>query len=164
MQFQIRTNFDDMIGKNAGNCLYNQRKYFDKIMHSWKPDVMSSVAPAKSKILLTSDECDVVSVLEENVQHKSAKEKHRVEHLKRIFAQRYMQSAWKDFEFINELKANKILSKSNQNAESFDIINREIDDCVQKTGAMIVSWFFVWMMSTSRTSIFNLLKAFHSNF
>lgn len=137
--FQIRSNFDDMIGKNAGNCLYNQRKYFDKIMHSWKPAKESDGDVVKSRVLLKSDECDVVSVLEANVQRKSVKERHRLERLKGKFAQCYMESAWQDFEFINGLKANRILSKSNQNAESFAAINREIDECVDKTGKLIVS-------------------------
>lgn len=84
------------------------------------------------------DECDVVSVLEENVQAKTVKEKHRLECARRKFSQTYMQAAWKDVEFINGLKANKVLAKSNQNPRSFDIISREIDDCVEKTEILMV--------------------------
>lgn len=127
-----------MIGKNAGNCLFNQRQYFDKIMHTWKPRDESRLTTAKSKVLTKTEECDVMSLLDESVQKKSVKEAHRLEHLKRKFAQCYMKSAWEDFSFINSLKANKILAKSTQNAKSFDIINREIDDCAEKTGALIV--------------------------
>jgi hypothetical protein len=125
-----------MIGKNAGNCLFEQRKYFDKIMASWKPE--KSQEP-RDEDLTDADDCDVVSIVDENVRTQTVKEKYRLEHLKRIFAQCYMQSAWEDFEFINGLKNNKVLLKSTQNDKSFDIINREIDDCVETTQKMIVS-------------------------
>lgn len=127
---QICTNFDDMIGKNAGNCLHNQRKYFDRIVGNQNEKA--------AKALIDADNCDVISVLEENVQEKSVKAKDRLEKLQRKFAQCYMQSGWIDYEFINGLKTNKVLSISNQNAVSFDIINREIDDCVEKSGKFIV--------------------------
>lgn len=137
---QIRTNFEDMIGKNAGNCLYDQRKYFKNIMHTSKPQSPSALTPVKSRALLKVENCDTESIVEDNVQSKSVKEKYREESLKRKFAQCYMQAAWKDFEFINSLKTNKTLQRSNQNSESFNIINREIDDCVEKTGILIVCY------------------------
>lgn len=119
-----------MIGKNAGKCLYNQRKYFKKIVGkaSGKTD------PALQKTVI----CDLVSELQENALEKSVKEEHRLKSLQRRFSQRYMNTGWKDYEFIRELKTNKVLLKSNQNSESFNIINREIDDCVEKTGNLIV--------------------------
>lgn len=137
--FQVQANFDDMIGMNAGKCLYNQRKLFDKIMHKWQPLDQTQMHPVKSRVLLQTNDCDAISVLQANVQEKSVKKKHRIEQLNRVFAQRYMQSAWKDFEFINELKANKVLSKAVQNPVSFDAINREIQKCVETTGKFIVS-------------------------
>lgn len=142
---QIQTNYEDMIGKNGGNCLFEQRKYFEKIMDSWKPDRgdKSKVKP-RGDSLPNINNCDVVSVFEENIQRKSIKEKHRLEHLNRKFAQCYMQSAWKDFAFINGLKLNKVLVKSKQNEKSFDIIEREIDDCVETTTKMIVSALEWW--------------------
>lgn len=127
-----------MIGKNAGNCLYNQRQYFDKVMQLREPHEKSKSTHAKSNTLLNNEECDVVSLFEENIHEKTVKEKHRLESLNRKFAQCYMQSAWKDFEFVNSLRTNNVLSKSNQNAKSFDIINQEVNDCVEKTKIMIV--------------------------
>jgi hypothetical protein len=141
LRLQIRTNFDDMIGKNAGNCLFNQRKYFDKIMEARRLDDKSKAAAMKSKIPLKFDDndgCDVLSVLEMKVEQKTVKQQHRAEALNRMFAQRYMQSAWKDFEFINKLKANKTLLESKQNAKSFDVINREIDECVESCDTLMV--------------------------
>lgn len=129
-----------MIGKNAGNCLYDQRKYFDKITHPTKSkddDEESDIDDTKSALPKT-DECDVLSVVESKVQKKSVKQKHLSAKVNRKFAQCYMQSAWQDVEFINGLKADEILSKSTQNAASFDAINREIDDCVEKTKKLIV--------------------------
>jgi hypothetical protein len=135
-----------MIGKNAGNCLYDQRKYFDKIMHTWRADDVdgnNSNADKSpkivSKIFANDDKCDVVSIFEEQITKKTVKKEYRLEKLKRKFAQCYMQSAWDDFAFINNLKHDKVLSSSNQNAESFDIVNRSIDDCVTKTSILIVS-------------------------
>lgn len=130
-----------MIGKNAGNCLFEQRRYFDKIIDSWK-QISSDKAKklSRSDQLTNADECDVVSIQEANVREISVKEQHRLKKLKQKFAQCYMQSAWKDFEFINGLKTNKILIESKQNKTSFDIINMEIDDCVETTAKMIVSF------------------------
>lgn len=128
-----------MIGKNAGNCLFEQRKYFGKAFSSWMPDEDLKTLPVKSKVLSKSDDCDVVSLFEEDVLQKSVKDEHQLEHLKRKFAQCYMKSAWEDFAFINTLKADKILSKSNQNETSFSTINEEIDDCVERTGNFIVT-------------------------
>lgn len=133
-----------MIGKNAGNCLYNQRKYFDKLVGNVNEKNVSA----------ESEKCDVVSIQEEEIQEKSVKEEHRLKSLNRKFAQCYMKSAWVDYEFINGLKANKVLSRSNQNIESFDIINREIDDCVEKTGRMIViTKSFFSFSNRSKTSL-----------
>jgi hypothetical protein len=130
-----------MIGKNAGNCLLEQQRFFDKIMDSWKRG-SSNKSPTEphSDKLTNADECDVVSVHELNVREMSVKEIHRLENVKRRFAQIYMQSAWMDFEFINGLKANKVLMKSTQNARSFQAIEREIDNCVGITTKMIVSF------------------------
>ena len=78
-----------MIGlKNAGNCLYNQRKYFDRIVGNQNEKAASD--------LLETDNCDVVSVFEENIREKSVKEKHRLESLHRKFSQCYMKSGWID--------------------------------------------------------------------
>ncbi|CAO1441063.1 unnamed protein product [Diamesa serratosioi] len=126
----VITNFEDMIGKNAGNCLYDQRRNFDKI-------TQSPIHQKKLNNKQENKECDVVSIREEATAKKSVKENHRIELLNRKFAQVYMQSAWKDFVFINTLKANNVLSQSNQNKESFDIINDSIDDCVDKTNILI---------------------------
>lgn len=143
LPLQIHTNFDDMIGKNAGKCLYNQRKYFNNVMQKWKPHLMPKIEATKA-----NDECDVVSIDENFVESLSVGEKHRLENLHRKFAQCYMGSAWKDFEFIRSLKANKILMASTQNAESFNIINREIDDCVVITHSLIVSELLIEKLSS----------------
>lgn len=121
-----------MIGKNAGNCLYDQRRYFDKITRS-------PIDQQKFNNQQENKECDVVSIREETTAKKSVKEDNRINQLNRKFAQVYMQSAWKDFVFIDTLKANNVLSQSNQNNESFGIINDSIDDCVHKTNILIVS-------------------------
>lgn len=68
-------------------------------MHTWKPRDESRLTTAKSKVLTKTEECDVMSLLDESVQKKSVKEAHRLEHLKRKFAQCYMKSAWEDFSF-----------------------------------------------------------------
>lgn len=112
--------------------MYDQRRYFDKI-------TKSSFDKQKKE----NKDCDVVSIREEATARKSVKDEHRIENLKHKFAQVYMQSAWKDFGFINTLKANKVLSQSNQNKESFDLINDSIDDCVDKTNILIVSLIII---------------------
>ena len=121
-----------MIGKNAGNCLYDQRRYFDKI-------TQLPFDQQKDSNQQDYKDCDVVSIREEATANKSVRDENRIEQLKRKFAQVYMQSAWKDFVFINTLKANTVLSQSNQNKESFELINDSIDDCVDKTNILIVS-------------------------
>lgn len=138
---KVRINFDDIIGKNAGNCLFDHRKYFDKITEERRrnDERISMSSQRKSKVLSASDDCDAVSLQEEDVEEISIKESHRREKLKRFFAQCYMQSAWKDFEFINGLKTDKVLSQSTQNAESFANINKEIDDCTAQIGKFIVN-------------------------
>lgn len=126
-----------MIGKNAGNCLYNQRKYFDKVLQLRKPQ----------EKLVRREACNFYSEFDEDIHEKTVKEKHRQEMSNRKLAQCYMQSAWSDYEFFKSLKTNNDLSKSNQSAKSFDIINREIDDCVEQTKLMIViaeSFYSLW--------------------
>lgn len=129
-----------MIGKNAGNCWrYNQRKNFDKVMDKWKPQDPTTFPLLKSRVLLKGKNCETdISDDKDLIQSKSVQETHRLESAKRKIAQCYMQSTWKDFEFINSLKTNKTLQESNQNSESFETINREIDECVEKTGILIV--------------------------
>lgn len=122
--------------------MFEQRQFFDKIVESWKQDFENTDelgAEPKGESSKNDDNCDVVSIFEENLQAKSVKEKYRLEHLKRIFAQCYMQSAWNDFSFINDLKMNKVLLKSKQNEKSIDTINDRIDECVEATTKMIVS-------------------------
>lgn len=91
-----------------------------------------------SEIHANCEKFDDASGIEEQMNKKTVKKEYRLEKTKRKFAQCYMQSAWEDFAFINNLKHDKILSMSNQNAESFDIINRSIDDCVSKTTILVV--------------------------
>lgn len=130
-----------MIGKNAGNCLFELRKYFGKIIDERHQNKDEKVD--KSKILIKLNECDVVSLMKENEQEITIKDVHRLEHLKRIFSQSYMKSAWKDFEFINGLKKNKILSNSTQNTKSFQKINKEIDECTKQISKFIVKLIFI---------------------
>lgn len=112
-------------------------------MEKWKPERMAKIASAE-----LGDECDVVSLDEGKIESKSVRELQRLKNLKRRFAQCYMPTAWKDFEFINSLKTNEILMNSTQNAESFAIIHSTIDDCVEKTQIMIVSFVIdeVWLL------------------
>lgn len=72
----------------------------------------------------------------------NVKERHRIGEVKRKFAQSYMQSAYKDYIFINELKSNEILKRSTQNASSIAKINYFIDEGIQGTSALIVMIFF----------------------
>lgn len=104
-------------------------------MEKWKPRGMTNIASEE-----LGDECDVVSLDEGKIESKSVRKLHRLKNLERRFAQCYMPSAWKDVEFIKSLKTNEILMKSTQNAKSFDVINSAIDDCVEKTQIMIVSF------------------------
>lgn len=152
-----------MIGKNAGNCLYDHRKYFGKVMHSWQPQDASMLPMVKSRALWKEENCDTESIVEDNVQKKSVKKKYREESVRRKFAQCYMQSAWKDFEFINSLKTNIVLQSSNQNSESFNIINREIDDCVEKTGMLIVCYSWKLPCEKIPTTRKNNVNSIHSN-
>lgn len=71
--------------------------------------------------------------------HKlSVKERHRIMEAKRKFAQSYMQSAYKDYIFVNELKTNEILKQSTQNASSIWKINLVIDECIEASSLLIV--------------------------
>lgn len=117
-------------------------------MEKWKPERMAKIAAVE-----LGDECDVVSLDEGKVESKSVREQYRLKNLGRKIAQCYMPSAWKDFEFINSLKTNEILMKSTQNAKSFATINSTVDDCVEKTQIMIVSfvnWFSMRVRSNRR--------------
>lgn len=107
----------------------------------------------KSRVLIMNDDCDVVSLQEEGVEEATIKETYRRDQLKRFFAQCYMQSAWQDFEFINGLKTDKILSQSTQNADSFASINKEIDDCTQQIGKFTVNVFNLTRTSFHATQI-----------
>lgn len=86
------------------------------------------------------DECDVVSLDETKSESKSVREEHRHKNLRRRMAQCYMSTGWKDYEFINSLKTNEILMKSTQNPKSFAKINAAIDDCIESTETMLVSF------------------------
>lgn len=136
---QTITNFDDTIGKNAGECLWNQRKYFPHILKQWKPNTEDE--DETPLVVQEVDSCVGflnISGQQEASNKLSVKERFRIEQTRVKFAQTYMQSAWKDFVFINELKNNEILKASTQNAFSFDSINQSIDECVESTSAFIV--------------------------
>lgn len=134
---QVITNYDDSIGKNAGECLWNQRKYFDNVLKQWKPE--PKIVDATPKVLKGDDPCIFMSDKSYMPIHKlTVKERHRIEGAKRKFAQSYMQSAYRDYIFVNELKSNEILKRSTQNASSIGIINHAIDECIQGTSALIV--------------------------
>lgn len=132
----MKTNYDDTIGKNAGECLWNQRKYFDKILKRWKPDPVT--IDAAPKVLKGDDPCIFMTDKSIPAHKLNVKERHRIAEIKRKFAQSYMQSAYKDYIFINELKSNEILKLSTQNALSIGHINHAIDECIQGTSALIV--------------------------
>lgn len=57
----MEKNFEDVIGRNSGNCLFDQRKYFDKVYNKWRKIEQIQVKPTW-KILNENKECDVVSV------------------------------------------------------------------------------------------------------
>jgi hypothetical protein len=135
---QVCQNFDDMIGKNAGNCLYEQRKYFEKIISRWIPP--PEKIDVLAKLLRSKNHCDFMEKkVEINTRKKkSMKEEYFMENVSRKFAQSYMQAAWVDYVYIKDLKRNKVLQQSIQNPESFKHINNLIDNCIGATLNFIV--------------------------
>jgi hypothetical protein len=117
-----------MIGKNAGNCLFDQRKYFDKITKLRKSDDDQR----------NLDECDVVSTLEEKFDQKTIKFQNKLDCAQRKLKQCYLQTSWKDYAFIKALKTNETLLNSTHNRKSFTAINETIDDCIITTETLIV--------------------------
>lgn len=84
------------------------------------------------------DPCDFFSHKEKIVIPKTVKQEYQDERTRRFFTQSYMQAAWKDFIFINDLKTNKVLKKSTQNAERYENIYNVIDECIEKNWKIIV--------------------------
>lgn len=118
--------------------MWNQRKNFPHILQRWKPNIEDEdEAPL---IVQEADSCfGLLNTSSDQESSKlSAKERFRIEQNKIKFAQSYMQSAWKDFVYMNELKDNEILKASTQNVFSFEAINQAIADCVDSTSALIV--------------------------
>ncbi|KAL7020132.1 hypothetical protein ACKWTF_011384 [Chironomus riparius] len=132
----IRTTYEDTLGKNAGNCVYNQRHLFDKILNIWLPP--KSYKKIEPLVLIDKgDPCDFSSHKEKIVIPKTVKQEYRAERTRRFFTQSYMQAAWEDFIFINDLKTNKVLKKSTQNAERHENIHNVIDECIEKNWKII---------------------------
>lgn len=62
------------------------------------------------------------------------------------YAQSYMQSAYEDFIFISDLKANEILKRATQNTSSIGRINNLIDECIRGTTDFIVIKCLLFVM------------------
>jgi hypothetical protein len=65
-------------------------------------------------------------------------ENYRSDKIKNKFAQSYMESSWKAYSSLNNLKTNPILLNSTQNKKSFENINQALDSCIVSTSALIV--------------------------
>ncbi|XP_070504220.1 uncharacterized protein [Chironomus tepperi] len=131
----IRTSYEDTLGKNAGNCVYNQRHLFSKILDIWiPPKVHKNI---EKLLLMDGGPCEYSSHKEEIVIPKTVKQEYEAERIRRFFTQSYMQAAWKDFIFINDLKTNKVLKKSTQNAERHQNIHNVIDECIERNWKII---------------------------
>ncbi|KAG5672727.1 hypothetical protein PVAND_002828 [Polypedilum vanderplanki] len=128
------TNYYDTIGKNGGNCLLEQRKYFDKIHNRWRK--FEKVIDTTPKIMKENNLC--LDLIQEIVPNPlTPRENRHNELVRKIFTQSYMQSAWKDFDFLQKLRSNKTLLASTQNAASQEKIFKVIDECNATTSAMI---------------------------
>lgn len=133
---QVIKNYDNTIGKNAGECLWNQRKNIKKVIdRMWaemnKPDL-------KAKVLMENIPCILFDLDRPKEIKISVKERHRLEQIKRKFIQSYLKSASKDFDFIKQLKTNETLESSKQNTLSYEKISNALDDCIESTTSFIV--------------------------
>lgn len=129
------TNYHDTIGKNSGNCVLDHRKFFDKIQKRWRK--AEKVIDTTPKIMRIKDLC--YEIVEEVPPIPLTPHEYRHNELvQKFFTQSYMQSAWKDFDFLKKLRTNKTLLASTQNAASQDKIFKAIDECNTTTSAMIV--------------------------
>jgi len=110
---------------------------FDKILLTWRPPkIHKNIGPLV--LIDKGNPCDFSSHKEKVVIPKTVKQEYQSERTKRFFTQSYMQTAWKDFVFINDLKTNKILVKFKQNAERYQNIHNTIDECIEKNWKLIV--------------------------
>lgn len=116
--------------------MWNQRKNFPHILQRWKPNIEDE--DDVPLIVQEADSCFGLLNSDQESSKLSVKRRFRIEQNKIKFAQSYMQSAWKDFVYMNELKDNEILKASTQNIFSFEAINYAIADCVDSTSTLIV--------------------------
>lgn len=114
----VCTNFEETIGKLAGNCLPSKQKVFDKIQEKYMK-VEEKAATSSWKVMVERNECDAASVLNLEIKEKHIKDAYRSYQLNKCIAQVYLKSSWKDFEFIEALMTNPVLSNATQNKKNF---------------------------------------------
>lgn len=115
------------MGKNAGSCLLEQRKYLPKISEERKLNQSQKLYPTWKK-LRDEGKCDVISVRPIVTKEKHIKEAVSSENHHRIFTQNYCPESWKDVIFLRNLSDDKRLNLSQIPKSSFHMNNRVKED------------------------------------
>nr|XP_019539914.2 tetratricopeptide repeat protein 25-like [Aedes albopictus] len=133
MQAELRLafrNYENVLGKRAGPCLYQQRSRLRMIEGDGEQE--------KSKDLDGKKECDAVSVVETIVREPHVREVKRKEKNLRMLGQVHLNRGWKDLEFLSSLRKGgeweKVVNLA-EAKESSKVLSDTIDRCYDRVDA-----------------------------
>ncbi|XP_062548668.1 uncharacterized protein LOC134213547 [Armigeres subalbatus] len=130
MQAELRLafrNYENVLGKRAGPCLYQQRSRLKINKEEQKME-----GPDGKK------ECDVLSVVEMIVKEPHVRDVKRKEKNLRMLGQVYLNHGWKDLEFLSSLRKGGVWEKVVNLAEaeeSSKVLSGKIDQCYKRVDA-----------------------------
>ncbi|XP_021703479.1 tetratricopeptide repeat protein 25 [Aedes aegypti] len=136
MQAELRLafrNYENVLGKRAGPCLYQQRNRLRMIEEDGRGRIEG---PDGKK------ECDVVSVVETIVKEPHVKEVKRKDKNLRMLGQVYLNQGWKDLEFLSSLRKGGAWEKVVNLAEakeSSKVLSDTVDRCYDRVAAGLQS-------------------------
>lgn len=136
--YAVNTSFDDTIAKNAENCLMKKRHLIKALAEEQRKKKLQQEMKCSWKSLRDQNVCDVESIvgLEEKQIH--IKEAHQLKQINRMFAQVYLEGAWKGFNKLSDLEHHNVILESTQNIEENTKIVNTMKECLKKGSDFIV--------------------------
>lgn len=135
----MHENFQNIIGKNAGDCLITYRKSI--IQHA--SDLLAAERRTDKnrsmwKIPKDQMECDVESVRSKHEEHINIKDYVKKEKFARVFSQIYTPGTWKDIEYLRKLSKDSNFSLP-QTPNSSAALNETVTKANEQINLCIVS-------------------------
>ncbi|XP_065079256.1 uncharacterized protein LOC135702163 [Ochlerotatus camptorhynchus] len=133
MQAELRLafeNYDNILGKQAGPCLYEQRRRLMKIAEENKQSGYVETRP-EWKVKRDNKECDAVSVVEMVVKEPHVRQTKKKEKNLRMLGQVYLGPGWKNLEFLSSLRKGGAWEKT-VNLSEAPVSSKMLSDIIEE--------------------------------